>query len=123
MLLVAQDVVVDGVTIFPHGAEAHGRVTTIKQPGFMGKPPGEFSWTMEYVTAVNGDPDDKRVLRQYARHIVKDHGDRGTSPEITATATWATATWAMGSRRGLGPPGCVLQRAGGRPSFTRVRCR
>jgi hypothetical protein len=52
---VAQDVVVDGVTVFPHGAEGHGRVTTIKQPGFMGKPPGEFSWTMEYVTAVNGD--------------------------------------------------------------------
>ncbi len=55
LLKVAQDVVVDGVTVFPHGAEGHGRVTTIKQPGFMGKPPGEFSWMMEYVTAVNGD--------------------------------------------------------------------
>jgi hypothetical protein len=55
LLKVAQDVVVDGVVVFPHGAEAHGRVTTIKQPGFMNKPPGEFSWSMEYVTAVNGD--------------------------------------------------------------------
>jgi hypothetical protein len=56
LLKVAQDVVVDGLIVFPHGAEAHGRVTTVKQPGFMSKPPGEFSWTMEYVTAVNGDP-------------------------------------------------------------------
>src|SRR5580704_5992254 len=55
LMTVAQDVVVDGVTVIQRGAEAHGRVTTIKQPGFMGKPPGEFSWTMEYVTAVNGD--------------------------------------------------------------------
>jgi hypothetical protein len=25
------------------------------------------------VTAVNGDPDDPRVLKQYAKHIVKDY--------------------------------------------------
>jgi len=25
------------------------------------------------VSAVNGDPDDKRVLRQYAKFIVKDY--------------------------------------------------
>jgi hypothetical protein len=55
LMTVAQDVVVDGMTVIQRGAEAHGRVTTIKQPGFMGKPPGEFSWTMEYVAAVNGD--------------------------------------------------------------------
>jgi hypothetical protein len=55
LLKVAQDVVVDGLIVFPRGAEAHGRVTTVKQPGFLSKPPGEFSWTMEYVTAVNGD--------------------------------------------------------------------
>jgi hypothetical protein len=55
LLKVAQDVIVDGMIVFPHGAEAHGRVTTIKQPGFMNKPPGEFSWMMDYVTAVNGD--------------------------------------------------------------------
>jgi len=55
LLKVTQDVVVDGVTIFQQGAEAHGSVTTVKQPGFMGKPPGNFSWTMDYVTAVNGD--------------------------------------------------------------------
>ena len=55
LMKVAQDVVVNGVTVIPQGAEAHGRVTTVKQPGFMGKPPGTFSWSMEYVTAVNGD--------------------------------------------------------------------
>jgi hypothetical protein len=55
LMTVAEDVVIDGVTIFQHGAEAHGRVTTVKQPGFMGRPPGEFSWTMEYLQAVNGE--------------------------------------------------------------------
>ena len=55
LMSVAQDVVVDGVTVIQHGAEAHGEVTTIKQPGFMGRPPGTFGWTMDYVTAVNGD--------------------------------------------------------------------
>jgi hypothetical protein len=55
LMTVAQDVTIDGVTVFQHGAEAHGRVTTIKQPGFLSRPPGEFAWTMEYVTAVNGD--------------------------------------------------------------------
>jgi hypothetical protein len=55
LMTVAQDVVVDGVTVIQHGAEAHGQVTTVKQPGFMGRPPGEFSWTMDYVAAVNGD--------------------------------------------------------------------
>ncbi len=52
---VVQDVVVNGVTVFPRGSEAHARVTTVKQPGFMGRPPGEVSWSMEYVTAVTGD--------------------------------------------------------------------
>jgi hypothetical protein len=52
---VVQDVVINGVTAFPRGSEAHARVTTIRQPGFMNRPPGEFSWTMEYVTAVTGD--------------------------------------------------------------------
>ena len=33
------------------------------------------------LTAVNGDPDDKRVLRQYARHIVKDYLEK---PPLTA---------------------------------------
>lgn len=55
LLTVAQDVVVDGVTVFQKGAEAHARVTTVKEPGFMGRPPGQISWTMEYLTAVNGN--------------------------------------------------------------------
>jgi hypothetical protein len=54
-MIVAQDVVVNGVTVFQKGSEAHARVTTIKQPGFMGRPPGQISWTMEYVTAVTGE--------------------------------------------------------------------
>jgi hypothetical protein len=55
LMTVAQDVVVDGVTVIQQGAEAHGEVTTLKQPGFMNRPPGQFGWTMEYVTAVNGE--------------------------------------------------------------------
>ena len=54
-MTVAQDVVVNGVAVFQRGSEAHARVTTIKQPGFMNRPPGEISWTMEYVTAVTGE--------------------------------------------------------------------
>jgi len=55
LMTVAQDVVVDGVTVIQHGAEAHGQVTTLKQPGFMNRPPGTFSWTMDYVVAANGE--------------------------------------------------------------------
>ena len=51
---VTQDVVVNGVTVIQRGAEARAQVTTLKQPGFMNRPPGEIGWTMDYVTAVNG---------------------------------------------------------------------
>lgn len=54
-MTVVQDIVINGVVAFQKGSEAHGRVATIKQPGFMNRPPGEISWTMEYVTAVNGE--------------------------------------------------------------------
>jgi hypothetical protein len=54
-MTVSQDVVVNGATMFQKGSEARARVTTIKQPGFMNRPPGAFSWTMEYVTAVTGE--------------------------------------------------------------------
>jgi len=54
-LRVAQDVLVDGVTVFPKGSEAHASVSTLKQPGFMNRPPGEITWTMDYVTAITGD--------------------------------------------------------------------
>jgi hypothetical protein len=54
-LKVAQDVVLNGVTVIQKGSEARARVTTIKQPGFMNRPPGEFSWTMEYVISVTGE--------------------------------------------------------------------
>ena len=55
LLTVAHDVVVDGTVVFREGAEAHARVSEYKQPGFMNRPPGEISWTMDYVTAANGD--------------------------------------------------------------------
>jgi len=54
-LKVAQDVVLNGVTVVQKGSDARARVTTIKQPGFMNRPPGEFSWTMEYVVSVTGE--------------------------------------------------------------------
>jgi hypothetical protein len=54
-LTVAQDVVLNGVTVIQKGSEARARVTGIKQPGFMNRPPGELSWTMEYVIGVTGE--------------------------------------------------------------------
>jgi len=54
-MTVAQDIVVNGVTVFQRGAEAHAQVTSVRQPGFMNRPPGEISWTMQYVTAVTGE--------------------------------------------------------------------
>jgi hypothetical protein len=54
-LKVAQDVVINGLTVFPKGSEAHASVSTLKQPGFMNRPPGEITWSMDYVTAVSGD--------------------------------------------------------------------
>jgi hypothetical protein len=54
-MTVVQDIAINGVVAFQKGSEAHGRVATIKQPGFMNRPPGEISWTMEYVTALNGE--------------------------------------------------------------------
>jgi hypothetical protein len=53
-LAVSQDVVINGVTVIQKGADARARVTTLKQPGFMNRPPGEISWTLEYVTSVTG---------------------------------------------------------------------
>jgi uncharacterized protein YgiM (DUF1202 family) len=53
-LTVSQDVVLNGVTVIQKGADARARVTTLKQPGFMNRPPGEISWTLEYVTSVTG---------------------------------------------------------------------
>jgi uncharacterized protein YgiM (DUF1202 family) len=53
-LTVSQDVVMNGVTVIQKGADARARVTTLKQPGFMNRPPGEISWTLEYVTSVTG---------------------------------------------------------------------
>jgi len=65
-LKVAQDVVVNGVTVFPKGSEAHASVSTLKQPGFMNRPPGEITWTMDYVTAVSGDHVNAMFLSKEA---------------------------------------------------------
>jgi hypothetical protein len=65
-LKVAQDVVVNGVTVFPKGSEAHASVSTLKQPGFLNRPPGEISWTMDYVTAVSGDHVNAMFLSKEA---------------------------------------------------------
>jgi hypothetical protein len=65
-LKVAQDVVVNGVTVFPKGSQAHASVSTLKQPGFMNRPPGEITWTMDYVTAVSGDHVNAMFLSKEA---------------------------------------------------------
>jgi uncharacterized protein YgiM (DUF1202 family) len=48
------DVVVNGVTVVRQGSEARARVITITEPGRVGRP-GEVSWAMQDVTAVNGE--------------------------------------------------------------------
>jgi hypothetical protein len=55
LLAVAHDVVIDGAVVFREGAEAHARVASFKEPGVLNRPPGHVAWTMEYVTAANGD--------------------------------------------------------------------
>ncbi|HEY2821795.1 MAG TPA: hypothetical protein VGJ06_12205 [Candidatus Acidoferrum sp.] len=55
LMAVAHDVVIDGAVVFRAGAEVHARVATFKEPGVLNRPPGHVSWTMEYVTATNGD--------------------------------------------------------------------
>jgi len=53
-LKVAKDVAINGVTVFPKDAEARARVYVITPPAFMGKP-GQISWAMDDITAINGD--------------------------------------------------------------------
>jgi hypothetical protein len=53
-MTVVQDVVVNGLILFQHGAEARARVIAITEPGRMGHP-GAVSWAMQDVDAANGD--------------------------------------------------------------------
>jgi uncharacterized protein YgiM (DUF1202 family) len=53
-MTVVQDVVVNGLILFRHGAEARARVIAITEPGRMGHP-GAVSWAMQDVDAANGD--------------------------------------------------------------------
>jgi hypothetical protein len=53
-LKVAKDVALNGVTVFQKDAEARARVYVVTQPAFLGKP-GQISWAMEDITAINGD--------------------------------------------------------------------
>jgi hypothetical protein len=55
LMTVARDVVIDGAVVFRAGAEAHARVASLKEPGVLNRPPGHVVWTMDYVTAANGD--------------------------------------------------------------------
>jgi Bacterial SH3 domain len=55
LMAVAHDVMIDGAVVFRAGAEAHARVVSFKEPGFMNRPPGTLAWTMDYVTAANGE--------------------------------------------------------------------
>jgi uncharacterized protein YgiM (DUF1202 family) len=53
-MTVVQDVVVNGLILFQHGAEARARVIAISEPGRMGHP-GTVSWAMQDVDAANGE--------------------------------------------------------------------
>lgn len=55
LMTVAHDVTIDGVVVFRAGAEAHARVAIYKEPGKLNRPPGRVVWTMDFVTATNGE--------------------------------------------------------------------
>lgn len=55
LMTVAHDVVIDGAVVFRAGAEAHARVAIFTEPGRLNRPPGRVVWTMDWITATNGD--------------------------------------------------------------------
>jgi hypothetical protein len=83
-LKIVKDVALNGVTIFQKDSEARARVYVITQPAFLGKP-GQISWAMEDVTAINGDqlpatfaPEELNVPNSSAANVE----DTGTSWEF-----------------------------------------
>jgi len=53
-MTIVHDVVIDGIVVFQRGAEARARVLTVKPAGPRGRP-GEVSWGVQDVTAVDGE--------------------------------------------------------------------
>ncbi len=53
-MTVVHDVVINGVIVFQCGAEARARVLAVRPAGTRGRP-GEVSWSMEDITAVDGE--------------------------------------------------------------------
>ncbi|MGH9678164.1 MAG: hypothetical protein ACRD36_13755, partial [Candidatus Acidiferrum sp.] len=54
LLSVVHDVAVNGAVVFKRGAEAHGRVLSVKESGMMGHA-GELTCAMEDITSVTGE--------------------------------------------------------------------
>ncbi|MGA7919550.1 MAG: SH3 domain-containing protein [Candidatus Acidiferrales bacterium] len=53
-MTVVHDVIIDGLVVIERGAEARARVLTVKPAGSRGRP-GEVSWSMQDVTAIDGE--------------------------------------------------------------------
>jgi hypothetical protein len=82
LLSVVHDVAVNGAVVFKRGAEAHGRVLTVKESGLLGHP-GELTCSMEDITAVTGDKIPASFPSQDPSHSVGTiKGDAGSSSKF-----------------------------------------
>ncbi len=52
-MFVVQDVALNGVTLFPRGAEARARIMAVRRPGLGSS--GQVVWFLQDITAANGD--------------------------------------------------------------------
>jgi hypothetical protein len=62
-LAVAKPFVIGGVTVFERGAAARARVTAVKKAARWGRN-GEISWTMQDVTAIDGNRIPARFIEE-----------------------------------------------------------
>lgn len=82
LLSVVHDVMVNGALVFKRGAEAHGRVLSVKESGLLGHP-GELTCSMEDITAVTGDKIPASFPSQDPSHSVGTiKGDAGSSSKF-----------------------------------------
>lgn len=82
LLSVVHDVAVNGAIVFKRGAEAHGRVLSVKESGLMGHP-GELTCAMEDVMAVTGEKIPASFPSKDPAHSVGTiAGDVGTTSKF-----------------------------------------
>jgi hypothetical protein len=79
-LAVARPFVIHGVTVFERGAVARARITAVRKAARWGRN-GEISWTMQNVTAIDGDRIPARFIEES-----QNTGAAGDAPGFVAAA-------------------------------------